>query len=70
MLVKLSHGASVNKDNLKYVTVDVKKVGKSTMYIVMIRVDDNTDHPVAWCKTQAEAIKIVKDWVAKLNADE
>lgn len=70
MLVKLSHGASVNKDNLKYVTVDVKKIGKTTMYIVMIRIDDNTDHPVAWCKTQADAIKIVKTWVVKLNADE
>lgn len=70
MLVKLSHGASVNKDNLKYVTVDVKKIGKKTIYVVMIRIDDNTDHPVAWCATQAEAITIVKDWVTKLNVDE
>ena len=70
MLVKLSHGASVNKENLKYVTVDVKKVGRTTMYIVMLRIDDNTDHPIAWCESQAEAIKIVKDWVGKLNANE
>lgn len=70
MLVKLSHGASVNKDNLKYITVDVKKMGGATMYIVMIRVDDNTDHPIAWCESQADAIKIVKDWVTKLNANE
>ena len=70
MLVKLSHGASVNKDNLKYITVDVKKVGRATKYVVMIRVDDNTDHPIAWCSKQADAIKIVKDWVEKLNADE
>lgn len=70
MLVKLSHGASVNKDNLKYITVDVKKMGGATMYIVMMRIDDNTDHPIAWCESQAEAIKIVKDWVTKLNANE
>ena len=70
MLVKLSHGASVNKDNLKYITVDVKKVGRQTKYVVMIRIDDNTDHPIAWCNKQQEAIEIVKDWVEKINADE
>ena len=70
MLVKLSNGASVNKDNLKYITVDVKKVGRQTKYIVMLRIDDNTDHPIVWCDKQAAAIAVVKDWVQKINAAE
>ena len=70
MLVKLSHGTSINKDNLKYITVDVKKVGRTTKYVVTLRVDDNTDHPIVWCESQADAVKVVKDWVTKLKADE
>ena len=70
MLVKLSHGTSVNKDNLKYITVDVKKVGRTTKYVVTLRIDDNTDHPIVWCESQADAVKVVKDWVTKLKADE
>ena len=70
MLVKLTHGTSVNKDNLKYITVDVKKVGRATKYVVTLRIDDNTDHPIVWCESQADAVKVVKDWVTKLKADE
>jgi len=70
MLVKLTHGTSVNKDNLKYITVDVKKVGRATKYVVTLRIDDNTDHPIVWCESQSDAVKVVKDWVTKLRADE
>ena len=70
MLVKLSHGTSVNKDNLKYITVEVKKVGRTTKYVVTLRIDDNTDHPIVWCESQADAVKVVKEWVTKLKADE
>ena len=70
MLVKLGHGASVNPDNLKYITVDAKRLGGKLTFIVTLRIDDNTDHPIVWCDSQADAVKVVKDWVTKLKADE
>ena len=68
MLVKLDKGAAVNADNLKYITVDTKRVSGSLTYIVQLRIDDNTDHPIAYFVKKEDAIAFVKECVKKINA--
>ena len=70
MLVKLDHGASVNIDNLKYITVDVKRISGQTKYIVLLRIDDNTDHPIAYFDKKEEAIALVKKCVKNIKEAE
>ena len=71
MLVKLDKGAAVNVDNLKYITVDTKRVSGRLTYIVQVRIDDNTDHPIAYFAKKEDAIALVKKCVKKINeADE
>ena len=71
MLIKLGHGAAVNADNLKYITVDAKRLGGKLTYIVQLRIDDNTDHPIAYFSKKEDAIALVKSCVKKINeADE
>ena len=68
MLVKLGHGASVNPDNLKYITVDAKRLGGKLTFIVTLRIDDNTDHPIAYFENKEDAIALVQACVQKINA--
>ena len=70
MLVKLEHGASVNVDNLKYITVDVKRIHGKTQYIVLLRIDDNTDHPIAYFDSKESAIELVKKCVKSIKEAE
>ena len=65
MLVKLDKGAAVNVDNLKYITVDTKRVSGRLTYIVQVRIDDNTDHPIAYFAKKEDAIALVKKCVKK-----
>jgi len=67
MLVKLDHGASVNVDNLKYITIDIKRLGGQTKYVVLLRIDDNTDHPIAYFDSKEEALKLVKKCVKNIK---
>ena len=70
MLVKLDHGASVNVDNLKYITVDVKRLHGQMKFIVLVRIDDNTDHPIAYFDKKEEAIALVKKCVKSIKEAE
>ena len=67
MLIKLGHGASINPDNLKYITVDAKRLGGKLTFIVTLRVDDNTDHPIAYFTNKEDAVALVASCVKKIN---
>ena len=70
MLTKLDLGISVNVDNLKYITVDVKRMNGKIQYIVLLRIDDNTDHPIAYFDSKEAAIALVKKCVKNIKESE
>ena len=69
-LVKLSHGASLNPDSLKYITIDPKNIEGEVVYGIMVRIDDNTEHWITGYSDRNEAIAQVKDYAQKINAAE
>ena len=70
MLVKLVSGASVNPDVLKHIYIEQKPVSGKKTWIVQLKLDDNTIHPIAFFATKEEAMACVKDCVDKINAAE
>ena len=70
-LVKLSHGAAVNPESLKYITIESKNIDGKVVHGVMLRIDDNTDHWIAGYTDKNEAIAQVKKYAKALaEADE
>ena len=67
MLVKLGHGASVNPDNLKHITVEQKRIGTKNVFVVEIKMDDNTKHPIAFFDDRDEAIAMVESCANNIN---
>jgi hypothetical protein len=59
-LVKLSHGAAVNPESMKYITIESKNIEGKIIYGIMIRIDDNTDHWITGYTDKDEAIEQVK----------
>ena len=70
-LIKLSHGAAVNPESLKYITIESKNIDGKVVHGVMLRIDDNTDHWIAGYTDKDEAIAQVKKYAQALaEADE
>lgn len=70
-LVKLSHGAAVNPESLKYITIESKNIDGKIIYGVMLRIDDNTDHWITGYTDKDEAIAQIKTYAKALaEADE
>ena len=67
MLVKIGHGASVNPDNLKHITVEQKRIGTKNVFVVEIKMDDNTKHPIAFFDDRDEAIAMVEICAKNIN---
>ena len=67
MLVKIGHGASVNPDNLKHITVEQKRIGTKNVFVVEIKMDDNTKHPIAFFDDRDEAIAMVEACAKNIN---
>ncbi|MFT5685970.1 MAG: hypothetical protein ACI8RZ_006925 [Myxococcota bacterium] len=67
-LVKLSHGAAVNPESLKYITIESKNIDSQIVYGVMVRIDDNSDHWIAGYTEKDEAIAQVKAYAKILAA--
>jgi len=61
-LVKLSHGAAVNPESLKYITIESKNISGKVVHGVMVRIDDNTDHWIVGYTEKDEAIAQVKKY--------
>ena len=57
MLVKIGHGASVNPDNLKHITVEQKADRHKNVFVVEIKMDDNTKHPIAFLMTETKPLR-------------
>lgn len=68
MLVKLVSGASVNPDTLKHIYIEQKTVGGKKTWIVQLKLDDNTIHPIAYYAKKEEAMECVKQCVQNINA--
>lgn len=68
MLVRLVSGASVNPDTLKHIYIEQKNVGGKKTWIVQLKLDDNTIHPIAYYGTKEEAMDCVKQCVENINA--
>ena len=66
-LVKLSYGASVNPESLKYITIDAKRIEGQIVYGLLVRLDDNSEHWVAGFTDRQEAIDEVKKYSDALN---
>ena len=70
-LIKLSHGAAVNPESLKYITIESKNIDGKVVHGVMLRIDDNPDHWIAGYTDKDEAIAQVKKYAQALaEADE
>jgi hypothetical protein len=67
-LVKLSHGAAVNPESLKYITIESKNIDGKVIHGVMVRIDDNTDHWISGYTDKDEAIAQVKAYAKALAA--
>ena len=67
MLVKIGHGASVNPDNLKHITVEQKRIGTKNIFVVEIKMDDNSKHPIAFFDDRDEAIAMVETCAKNIN---
>ena len=67
MLVKLVSGASVNPDTLKHIYIEQKNVGGKKTWIVQLKLDDNTIHPIAYYASKEEAMDCVKTCVENIN---
>jgi hypothetical protein len=67
-LVKLSHGAAVNPESLKYITIESKIIDGKTIHGVMLRIDDNTDHWISGHTDKDEAIAQIKQYAKALAA--
>jgi hypothetical protein len=70
MLVKLVNGASVNPETLKQIYVENKPINGKKTWIVQLKLDDNTNHPIAFFPSKDEAIKCVATCVKKVNDSE
>ena len=68
MLVKLVSGASVNPDTLKHIYIEQKTIGGKKTWIVQLKLDDNTIHPIAYYASKEEAIDCVKQCVDSINS--
>ena len=67
-LVKLSHGAAVNPESLKYITIESKNIDGKIIYGIMLRIDDNTDHWIAGYTEKDEAIAKIKEFAKAIAA--
>ena len=70
MLVKLVSGASVNPDTLKHIYIEQKTISGKKTWIVQLKLDDNTIHPIAYYATKKEAMDCVKQCVENINSHE
>lgn len=70
-LVKLSHGAAVNPESLKYITIESKNIDGKVVHGVMVRIDDNTDHWITGYTDKDEAIAQIRKYARAIaEADE
>lgn len=67
MLVKIGNGASVNPDNLKHITVEQKRIGPKDIFVVELKMDDNTRHPIAFYEDREEAVAMVEQCAKYIN---
>ena len=67
MLVKLVGGSSVNPETLKYIEILNKTLGGKKTWIVQVKLDDNTVHPIAFFSSKEDAIACVKECVTNIN---
>ncbi len=67
-LVKLSHGAAVNPESLKYITIESKNIDGKIVYGIMLRIDDNTDHWISGYTDKDEAIAKIKEYAKAIAA--
>ena len=67
MLVKLVKGASVNPETLKHLYIENKPIGGKKIWIVQVKLDDNTAHPIASFSNKEEAMECVKKCVKSIN---
>ena len=67
MLVKLVNGASVNPETLKHIYIENKPINGKKTWIVQVKLDDNTIHPIAFLSSKEDAIKCVTKCVTSIN---
>ena len=67
MLVKLVNGVSVNPETFKHIEIQNKPVSGKKVWIVQVKLDDNTMHPIAFYPSKEEAIECVKKCVKSIN---
>ena len=67
MLVKLVNGASVNPETLKHIYIENKPISGKKLWIVHVKLDDNTTHPIAFYSSKEEAIACVEKCVKNIN---
>ena len=67
-LVKLSHGAAVNPDSFKYISIEAKQMGGKVMHTVKIKIDDNSEHWIAAFDDKQEAIDLVREYAKRINS--
>ena len=57
MLVKLVNGASVNPETLKHIYIENKPINGKKTWIVQVKLDDNTIHPIAFLSSKEDNLR-------------
>jgi hypothetical protein len=66
-LVKITDGVGVNPESLKYIAVETKQGRGKTVFAVVIRIDDNSEHWIKSFDEEADAIAAVREYAKAIN---
>jgi hypothetical protein len=66
-LVKITDGVGVNPESLKYIAVETKQGRGKTVFAVVIRIDDNSEHWIQSFDEEADAIAAVREYAKAIN---
>ena len=67
ILVRLVKGCSVHRNMVKHIYIENKMVLNQRKWIVQIKLNDNTIHPIAFLDSKESAMACVEECVQKMN---
>lgn len=70
ILVRLVAGYSVHPNMVKHMYIENKMVLNQRKWIVQIKLNDNTIHPIAFLESKESAMACVEECVQKINVQQ
>jgi len=69
-LVKLSHGAAVNPESFKYITIETKQIEGRPVFALTVSIDENSDQVIAYFDDKKEAVHQLKAHAKRFKEDD